>query len=417
MSRVLVYPPAFGFGMSTLFEPVTAALPARVEAWEVAPAVGYAPTAPFDVACIYSLPNTASTFRNLYAARQANLRTVTVALYWNPTRYYTEGLAYAELPDAGDAAQANDELRSAMLAVERTLLRAIYRASDVLIALSDAEADALAADFQIPRERIVVAWVGNGKAYPPGDAATFRRAYIAPRFGDREFVLCVGRVDANKNQLALVRALHGQGIPLALAGGSLAPRYLEECRQNADENVLFLPALSDADLSAAYAAARAHVLASWLEVVGFVTLEAGAAGCNVALSREHGARDYVGARGWYCDPADLASIREAVRAAYTAPRQTDLRDHLRATYSWDKHLDAVAEALTRAQALTPVSDDASARADLSAAVNALVTLTPLLQAQSDQLWQDKANAEQTARALTQGRVMRLLNQLPVGKRE
>ncbi len=411
--NVFVYPPAYGFGLGTLFEPVAAAMPARVGAWQLAAEVGAAPPGGFDLACLYSLPNTAASFRNLTAARRGGLRVVAMAVYADPTRYYTEGLAYAELPDAGSAADASDRrseqaLRRAALAVELALLRAIYRACDVVIAQSDGEAQALADDFQIARERIAVACVGSGKAYPSPDPEAFRRKYIAPRWSGREFALCVGRVDANKNQLALVRALKGVDIPLVLAGGSLAPGYLDACQRDADANVLFLPALSDAELGAAYAAARTHVLPSWLEVIGFVTLEAAVAGCNVVLTPAHGAREYVGERGWYCDPADLSSIRSAVLAAHHAPRQPELREHLVKTYSWENHVRAVYEAFERALALPPLADDAAARADLEQAGDALVTLLPLLEQARAELWQQKVNADKLVEQYANGRVMRAL---------
>lgn len=406
--NIFLYPPVFGFGMATLFDSAAPLLSAQGVTWETAPSIGATPSPHHTLACLYSFPDPYASFRNWLVARQAGLRTVAMALYWDPTRYILQGLRLAELPDSGEQEPSAADLHSEMLDAELTLLRAVYRATDIVIALSTSEAEALVNDFGIARERIVIAWCGNGATRPAVSPELFRNKFIAPRFGARDFVLCVGRVDANKNQLNLIRALRDENIPLVLAGGSLAPTYLEACQESVGENVLFLPALSDEELASAYAAARVHSLASWLEVVGFVTLEAAVAGCNVVLTREHGARDYVGDAGWYCDSADVASIRRAVVDAYRAPRRTALREHLLSTYSWDKHAQALAVAFRLAETLPPLQDDADARANLEQAARALTTLVPALQESRAGLWREKTEIARQRDAYARGRVMRAL---------
>jgi hypothetical protein len=61
-------------------------------------------------------------------------------------------------------------------------------------------------------------------------------------------------------------------------------------------------------------------MASWFETTGLAGLEAGLAGANVVITGRGYAREYFGESAWYCDPANLTSIREAVTAAWAAPR-------------------------------------------------------------------------------------------------
>lgn len=154
------------------------------------------------------------------------------------------------------------------------------------------------------------------------------------RHGLRDFVLCVGRVEAKKNQLSLIAALRGSGLPLVIVGRPNPESYLDLCHRYADENVHFLPALSEEELASAYAAAKVHALVSWIELPGLTTLEAAAAGCNIVSTDRGSPREYLGEMAWYCDPRSTASIREAVRAAYEAPRSPRLREHIRQHYTW-----------------------------------------------------------------------------------
>ncbi|OQY94096.1 MAG: hypothetical protein B6D41_07280, partial [Chloroflexi bacterium UTCFX4] len=167
--------------------------------------------------------------------------------------------------------------------------------------------------------------------------------------------------------------------------------------------------LSDKELGSAYAAAHTHALVSWLEVVGLVTLEAAVAGCNVVLTREHGARDYVGDAGWYCDPGDVTSIRRAVLDAHHAPPQNMLREHLLKTYSWERHAREICDAYERASALPPRVESAEGRANLEQTVHALVRLVPLLETSRAELWREKNELARERDAYANGRAMRLLN--------
>ena len=105
-------------------------------------------------------------------------------------------------------------------------------------------------------------------------------------------LLCVARIDRQKNQMALVEALaRHPGTTLRLVGPATQPDYLEELKAKAAElgvsdRVAFVGALrpGSPELIAEYENADAFVLASRHEPFGIVALEAWAAGLPVVAS-------------------------------------------------------------------------------------------------------------------------------------
>ena len=174
------------------------------------------------------------------------------------------------------------------------------------------------------------------------------------KYGLQDFVLCTGRVEKRKNQLCLIAAMKGTGIPLVIVGQANPEEYRELCRRYADDDVVFLDVLPQEELASAYAAAKVHALVGWFETPGLSTLEAAAAGCNIVSTDRGLAREYLADMAWYCDPRSVESIRKAVVAAYEAPRSERLREHVRACYTWqqaaERTLEAYQLALTLHQA-------------------------------------------------------------------
>ena len=114
----------------------------------------------------------------------------------------------------------------------------------------------------------------------------------SPRTGRGPVLLCVARIDRQKNQMALVEAVaRNPGMTLRLVGPVTQPDYGEELRRRAGElgvldRVAFVGALKPGspELLAEYANADAFVLASRHEPFGIVVLEAWAAGLPVVAS-------------------------------------------------------------------------------------------------------------------------------------
>jgi glycosyltransferase involved in cell wall biosynthesis len=87
-------------------------------------------------------------------------------------------------------------------------------------------------------------------------------------------------------------------------------------------------------------AARVHVLASWTEVVGRVSLEAALGGAAVVLSDVGFGPDYLGRESegvFLFDPGDAAGLGEAILAAWARGRNPDseLVSRVEQLYTWD----------------------------------------------------------------------------------
>jgi glycosyltransferase involved in cell wall biosynthesis len=226
---------------------------------------------------------------------------------------------------------------------EETRFNAAYSAVDMLLPNAEGEAASIVADLDVQ----------TPYRFVPNAADPSRFAGSTGEFHDRGSVLCCARVEPHKNQLGLIRAMAGTGIPLVIAG---APHrhhnaYLERCRAEADANVTFTGWIPDDDLAALYRSARVHVLPSWFETTGLVSLEAALSGCNIVSTSRGHAREYFGDLAWYCDPADRRSIRDAVFAAWNAPPTPALRERILANYTWEHTaratVDAYLEVLAR----------------------------------------------------------------------
>lgn len=154
----------------------------------------------------------------------------------------------------------------------------------------------------------------------------------------KDAVICVGRIEPRKNQLALVKALDGSGLKLVLAGG-VSPnqkKYFEEVNKyiKANKNFYYIPGISNDKLYMLYRICRVSALPSWLDTPGLASLEAAAMGCNLAVSSRGSVTEYFLDYACYCEPDDISSIRRAVFTAYKKDKNQNLVNHVFKNYTW-----------------------------------------------------------------------------------
>lgn len=156
----------------------------------------------------------------------------------------------------------------------------------------------------------------------------------------RDFVLCVGRIEERKNQLNLIRAMRGIQSKLVIIGEAPVHQidYLNTCIRESKKggNVIFLGGMNREDLADAFAAAKVHVLPSWWENTGLVSLEAALSGCNIVTTDRCPGKEYFGTFAWYCNPGNLSSIRVAVLNALQSPREERLKNFILSNFTWEK---------------------------------------------------------------------------------
>jgi glycosyltransferase involved in cell wall biosynthesis len=158
-------------------------------------------------------------------------------------------------------------------------------------------------------------------------------------------VIQVGRIEPHKNQLATIKALFDTQDEIVLLGkrATHSTDYVDECYELAQQrgNVRFIEWLPEDELPLFYASGSVHVLPSWWDLPGLVSLEAAAMGCKVVSTCEGSAYDYLGDEAWYCRPDDLLSIRQAVQMALAAPNTVNLRERVLKSYTWQHSATAV----------------------------------------------------------------------------
>jgi mannosylfructose-phosphate synthase len=214
---------------------------------------------------------------------------------------------------------------------------AIYNAADMVIATTPEQLDILAADYDVPVERMKMVPPGydDARFYPVSEAS---RLSIRQRLGFRgPTVLALGRLARNKGYDLLLRAIAvtAKRIPelrlhLAVGGENLNEReqsILDELRALASELgvqelVRFGGFIPDAELADYYRAADEFVLCSRYEPFGMTAIEAMASGCPTVVTVHGGLYRALafGRHALYADPFDAEDLGITMMKPFKHPR-------------------------------------------------------------------------------------------------
>ena len=214
-----------------------------------------------------------------------------------------------------------------------------YEMADILLPNSHLEAETIQREVRVTTPMHVVP-----------NAVDHRQFIIEEQDLDaRKGVLFAGRFEPHKNQLGLIEAMRGSDIPMVLVGPPHPDHnaYYQECRRRATKNITLLPGVPHDELASLYNAAKVHVLPSWYETTGLVSLEAALCGCNVVTTERGFTREYFQDMAWYCDPSKPSSISHAVEEAYRSEFRVDLQKRILENFTWEHTAQATVEAYTK----------------------------------------------------------------------
>lgn len=154
------------------------------------------------------------------------------------------------------------------------------------------------------------------------------------------WIVCVGRIDARKNQLSLIKAVKNTGYHLLLIGRESPGQktYFKKVMQvlKKQRNIAYIESLPNDEVYQVFKTCRVCVLPSWFETPGLVSLEAAVMGCNIVISPKGTTRDYFGPHAFYCDVQKPESIKEQIDRAYNAPFDSELKKLILEKYTWDE---------------------------------------------------------------------------------
>jgi len=204
--------------------------------------------------------------------------------------------------------------------------------ADVVVTNSEAESDQLSRLLKLPHDRFSVVRNGFEPDFALADPQLFRNKFSI----HGPFVLNVANIEPRKNQLGLVRALKGLGVPLVLIGAPRDREYADAVFSEAGTELRYMDAMNHEDpaLASAFAACSVFALPSSLETPGLAALEAAACGAPVVITSEGSTREYFGDLAHYVDYRDSRGIKAAIERALVDGPNPELKRRVKSQFAW-----------------------------------------------------------------------------------
>lgn len=211
--------------------------------------------------------------------------------------------------------------------------------ADYVLVQTEGEAKDLVRTYGVDIEWVKVV---NGVGEPFLDFE--HREDLENPLGMENYIICVGRVEARKNQVNVIEAVemfrknHGVDVKLVFVGRKSKFKhfeYVKKFEKKVKENpwVTYVGYVPYEKMPNLYKFAKVCVSASWFETTGLTSLEALFCGTNAVASGDR-AKEYLKDYVSYCDPGDIKSIHDAIAYEYFAPRPAELDEKFR-QYTWE----------------------------------------------------------------------------------
>lgn len=211
-------------------------------------------------------------------------------------------------------------------------------AADWIVVESKRERDFVHKHYRVDSNKIVI--IPNGFELQQ----SYNGKEIFEIIGNKgDYILTVGRIDPNKNQLNLIKAVKKTNIPLVIIGGpdSNSKGYYQQCLEEAKSasNIFMLGWIDNESniIKSAYANCKLFVLPSHYETFGMTILEAVAYGSNIAVSETLPILDFEAFESVdRFNPKSVDSIEKCIQNAIHKKADNTLRDKLLDDFSWDQ---------------------------------------------------------------------------------
>ena len=229
-------------------------------------------------------------------------------------------------------------LLSILLGLKR-MQKATLELADIVLVQTSKEAEDLIEtyDVTINWEKVV-----NGVGEQFQDLTNLESA--ATKLSFENYILCIGRIEARKNQLNIVDAVEKirkkrqENLQLVFIGRKSSkkhPAYVRKFDKKVVQSdwIHYLGEVPYRDIPLYLKYAKVGVSASWFETTGLTSLEALYCGTNAVAAGER-AREYLGNNVTYCEPNSVDSIASAIEKEYYAPRPGKLSSEM-VNFTWE----------------------------------------------------------------------------------
>ncbi|HEV7550068.1 MAG TPA: glycosyltransferase family 1 protein [Candidatus Angelobacter sp.] len=202
----------------------------------------------------------------------------------------------------------------------KTLVRWSAKRASHIMTISEFSAADISRRFDLPRERITVAYLAASPDFHPRDKGQSQE-HLARMYGiNSSFILYVGRIQARKNLPRLVEAyarLRKQGLDAKLVMVGRQDWQSEQLVQKIKElglqdSVIFPGFVPFHDLPIFYNAAEVFVFPSFFEGFGLPVAESMASGLPTITSFGSSLEEVAGNAALLIDPGDTGSITDAL---------------------------------------------------------------------------------------------------------
>lgn len=232
----------------------------------------------------------------------------------------------------------------------RNQQRNVLKMADVVLVQTNHEKADLVRDFGVSgfRTELVVNGV-DANIFANPSKQLFQEFFMNKYSVDiskKKILLNVGRIEPRKNQLNLIKAYdlfkNDEGFEdyILIFVGSLSersPEYVYRFKNAVSRhcNVYYVGPLSQDMLASAMSQDGIYVHPSWFETTGLVSLEAALSGMIPVVSGER-VKEYLGDFGYYCDPKDPVSIKNAIlKASKGVNDMAVLKKRILNEFTWD----------------------------------------------------------------------------------